>query len=156
MTIRPVPGQADLLSWAPPEPVVRFADERVRASTLAGRISRAVAEALKDASAGGVDRGEVAQRMTAYLGEDVSLNMVNAYASQAREDHVITLPRFLALLHATQDRRLLELLVEPFGWAVIERKFLPLIDLAAVQERQKKLKRQAAALWREAKSKGGL
>lgn len=153
---RPVVDQADLLSWVPPEPVVRFAEERVRASTLSGRISRAVAEGLKDSAAGGVDRGEVARRMSSFLGEEVSLNMVNAYASQAREDHVISLPRFLALLHATQDRRLLELLLEPFGWSVIERKFLPLIELAAVQEQQNELRRHADALRHKARSRGGL
>ena len=62
--------------------------------------------------------------------------MIDAYASIARDDHVISTPRFMALLQVTADRRLLELLAEPAGWAVIERRYLPLIELAAVRERE--------------------
>jgi len=153
---RPIPCQPDLLSWSPPEVVARFADERVRAVTLAGKIARSVAEALRDAAAAGVDRAEIARRMGAFLSEEISLHMINAYASQAREDHVISLSRFLALLHATGDRRLLEMLAEPLGWAVIEQKFLPLIELAAVQERQDELRHHADALRRKARQRGSL
>lgn len=145
-------GQLDLLAWQPPQPVARFPDDAVRASTLSGRVSRAVAAALRDC---GISREEIARRMSDYLGETVSQNMLDAYASQAREEHRISVPRFLALVHATGDRRLMEAMAELFGWTVIERRFLPLIELAQVREREDELRRQAEALRRQAKS-GGL
>ena len=143
------PAQLDLLAWTPPETVERFEDRVVRASTIAGQISHAVAAALRDADARGVSREEVARLMGAYLGERISVPMLNGYASQAREQNVISTPRLLALVHVTGDRRLLQLLAEPFGWAVIEAKFLPMIELAALREREDELRRKADALRRQ-------
>ncbi len=146
-------SQPDLLNWTPPQPVVRFPEEQVRAATFVARLSRAVSVALGEC---GLPRKEVATRMSAYLGETVSPTMLDAYASQARADHKISVPRFLALLHATRDRRLMELLAEPLGWAVIDRKHLPMIELAAVQEQRDELARRADALRRAARSGGAL
>jgi hypothetical protein len=147
------PRQPDLLDWTPPEPVAAFAPEQVRGATLEARIARAVSVALQDSK---LTREEIAKQMGAWLGEKVSLNMLNAYASVARQDHPIGLSRFLALVQATGDRRLLELLAEMFGWAVIERRHLPLIEMAAVQERLDELHRTKEALRRAARAGGGL
>jgi hypothetical protein len=92
--------------------------------------------------------------MSEFLGQPVSVNMLDAYASQARGQHNISAVRLVALLHATQDRRLLELVAEMFGWPVIERKFLKLIELASLQEREDALRRQRETLRREARSEG--
>jgi hypothetical protein len=145
------PVQADLLEWVPPAPVQRFEDVQVRAASIAGKLCRGISQALKDS---GHARGVIAERMTAFLGEDVTANMLNAYASPAREDQVINVVRFVALIHATQDRRLLELLAETFGWIVIERRYLRLIELAALQEQQDELRRRTDAARRQAKSEG--
>ena len=142
------PAQLSLLEWTPPEPTVRFDEVQVRAATIEARVSRAIAAALKDSVS---DRQAVAEAMGDFLGQRVTKNMLDAYASVAREDHPITIARFVALLHATRDRRLLELIAEPLGWAVIDRKMLPLIELAAVQEKQRELHAQADALRRRAK-----
>lgn len=150
---RAAPGQLSLLEWTPPPATTRFEEERVRAATINGRVCMAVSAALKDC---GLTRAEVAQRMSAYLGQPVSKAMLDAYASQGREDHTIGLTRFIALLHVTRDRRLLEMIAEQFGWAAIDRKYLPLIDLAAVQERQDELRRHADALRRQARTGGAL
>ncbi len=147
------PDQMDLLAWQQPEVVRAFPPEQVRGATFAARIARAVSVALTDCAA---PRAEVAGRMSDYLGQKISLAMLNAYASAARDDHTISLPRFLALLHATGDQRLLELLAEPFGLAVIERKHLPLIEMALVSERIAELKGMHEAKRREARAKGGL
>ncbi len=146
-------GQPDLLEWEPPQPVARFPEEQVRAASLAGRISRAVAAALADSDD---CRETIAARMSAFLGERVSPAMLDAYASQAREDHRISVPRFVALLHATRDRRLLELLAEPLGWAVIERRHLPLIEVAAIREHEDELRRRREHLMRAARTGAGL
>lgn len=143
------PGQPDLLDWQPPEAVKRFPEEQVRAATFAARVSRAVAAALADADA---EREAIAARMSSFLGERVSPAMLDAYASQAREDHRISVPRLMALLHATRDRRLLELLAEPLGWAVIDRRHLPLIEVAAIREHEDELRKRREFLMRSARS----
>jgi hypothetical protein len=143
------PDQLDLLAWEPPETVARFDDRVIRAATIAGQISHAVAAALRDADDRGLYRDEVARRMGAYLGERVSVPMLNGYASEAREQNVISVPRLLALVHVTGDRRLLQMLAEPFGWAVIEGRHLPLIEIAAIREREDELRRRADALRRQ-------
>lgn len=150
---RAAPGQASLFEWTPPPATARFDEERIRAATIGGRICRAVCAALRDSE---LSREDVAARMTCFLGERVSKAMLDAYASQAREDHMISVPRFVALLHVTRDRRLLEMVAEQFGWAVIERRYLPLIDLAAVQEQRDELTRRADALRRQARAGGAL
>lgn len=147
------PTQPDLLDWQQPEIVRAFPPELVRGPTMEARIARAVSVALQDCVK---TREQVAVCMSAYLGTRVSKAMLDAYASAAREEHTISLPRFLALIDATGDRRLLELLAEQFDLAVIERKHLPLIDMALVRERIDELKDVVNAKRREARSKGGL
>lgn len=145
--------QLDLLDWTPPEATVRFDDATVRAATIQARVSKAISAALKDS---GVDRAEIARRMSGFLGEPVTTNMLNAYASQAREDHAISVPRFMALMAATGDRRLLQLLAEDMGWAVIDKRHLPLIELAAVQDKLAELEAHRSALRRRVKTAGAL
>lgn len=153
----PVPGQTDLLlDWEPPRPVAKFEEHRVRAACFRDRLARAVAATLKDADARGLTREDIAARMSEFLGERISLAMLNAYASQAREDHVISVARLLGLLHATRDQRLLELLAEPLGFAVVERKYLPLIELAAVREQSDALAKRARDVRRAARREGVL
>lgn len=115
----------DLLNWQPPEVVRQFEPEQVRAASLRAAVAKAVGAALKDCAQ---TRECVAEAMSEYLGEPVGKNILDAYASEAREEHVINVVRFLALVHATGDDRLLQLLVEPFGLAVIDRKYLPAIE----------------------------
>jgi hypothetical protein len=143
--------QDDLLNWQPPAPVKRFDDDKVRAGSVAGRVCRAVSLSLKES---GVDRSLIAERMSEFLGEEVSKNMLDAYSSQAREEHVINVVRFIALIHATRDRRLLEMVAEMFGWAVIERRYLKLIELASLNEHRDELRQRADAARRQAKSEG--
>ena len=153
MTRRPLSrvDQLDLLAWRAPEIIARFADHQVRAASIAGRVCKAISAALDEC---GKPRAVVAESMSEFLGARVSKHMLDAYASQAREDHQISVVRFVALIHATGDRRLLELLADAFGWAVIERKYLPLIDLARVRERADELERTATAIRRDARAQG--
>ena len=145
--------QPDLLTWEPPQTVLAFEEAEVRGSTLAARISRAVSVALRDC---GKPRTQVARLMGEYLGESVSPAMLDAYASVGRDQHRISVPRLAALMHATGDRRLLEMLAEPMGWAVIERRHLPLIRVASLREREDELRREREALMRRARGDGAL
>ena len=142
--------QLDLLAWTPPEPVLRFAEADVRAPNVTAVLARAVSASLQ-----GHDRGAVADGMGDFLGARVSRAMLDAYASQARADHAISAPRFWALVHATGDRRLLELMAARQDWAVVERRHLPLIELASLREHQDDLERHEAALRRRVRA-GGL
>lgn len=144
---RPAPVQPDLLD----SPPGGFEEAQVRAASLAGRISRAVAVTLRDCE---LSRAEIAARMGAFLGERVSEAMVNAYASAAREDHNISAVRLLALVHATGDVRLLHLLVEPFGLTPVPVAVLPLIELARVHESMEAMRRRADALRRSVRPLG--
>jgi hypothetical protein len=66
-------------------------------STLSGAMSRALDEAREN----GLDRYEVAARMSKILGHEVSKGMIDAYTSQARDTHTISAVRFKAFVRAT-------------------------------------------------------
>lgn len=128
MRVRGDDRTLDLLNWEPPQTSASFPEEQVRAASLRAQISKAVALALKDC---GKNRDEVAKEIGEYLGEACSKNILDAYASESREDHVINVVRFMALIHATGDVRLLQMLAAPFGWAVVDERYLPAIEEAA-------------------------
>jgi hypothetical protein len=150
MARAPCPATLDLLGWETPDitPVVPIED--VRAASLRGRISRAVALVLRDCD---LPREDVAQRMSDFLGKDetVTKAMVDAYASQAREAHTISAIRLVALAHATGDLRPLQVLIEPLEQAIVPRRFVPAIQETLIDQEierltnEKKLKR---AQWR--------
>lgn len=137
--------QLSLLDWVPPIVSTGYDPRLIRGNSLGFRLSRAISVTLEEC---GQSRPEVAERMSDILGRAVTVNMLNAYASGQREDHQISVPRFDALIGATQDRRLLEFLAEPRGWAVIESRYLPMIELAAVAEHKKELSRLEQGLRR--------
>lgn len=145
------PRQPNLLDWEPPQAEIAFEEREVRGTTFAARISRAVSIALRES---GKPRARIAAAMSAFLGDEVSTPMLDAYASVGRDQHNISVARYLALMHATGDRRLLELLAEPLGWAVIERRHLPLIKVAAIRDREDELRREREALMRRARAEG--
>lgn len=157
MARRRTPSSADqldlLTDWQPSEPVVAFAPETVRGASIAVSISKAVSQALGDC---GKSRAEIAEAMGAYLDEQVSEHMLNAYASEAKSEHIINLVRFVALLDVTGDRRLLELIAGMFGWAVIERKYLPAIEMAEAMEVRAELDREIDARRRTLRKNGVL
>ncbi len=138
--------QQDLLEWAAAN--AGFAEEAVRASSLSGRIARAVACVLRDCR---LDRDEVAARMSAFLGERVGRSSLDQYASQARADYNISAVRLVALAHATGDTRLLGLLLDPFGLTPVPKHAL---DLLRVQEQLKALRAREAELLRAVGGEG--
>jgi hypothetical protein len=121
-----------LQDWKPPAVAVGFRPEEVRAVSIAARFCKAMALALKEC---GRTREEVARTMSAYLGEEVSKNMLDAYVSEARDSHVINVARFAALVYATGDMRLLALLPEMFGFIVAEKKYRHWINAAVARDK---------------------
>lgn len=140
--------QLSLLDWVPPSPTVAFERDLVRGNTFERRLSRVISVCLETC---GRSREQVADAMSRRLDRHISVNILNAYSSPERETHVISVPRYEALLAATQDQRLLEFIAEPHGLAVVDRRLLPMIQLAEVQIRKREISRMEAGLRREAR-----
>jgi len=64
-------------------------------------LSEAMSRALEEARERGLDRYDIAKRMSKTLGQEVSKGMIDAYTSQARETHTISAVRFKAFVRAT-------------------------------------------------------
>ncbi|MHB9021337.1 MAG: hypothetical protein ACYC3A_05880 [Halothiobacillus sp.] len=75
-------------------------------------VAHLVGELLRDA---GVDRLEVAARMSRLTGKEISKNMLDAYASDAREDHNLPLYLLPALEAVVQSHTLTAWLAEVRG-----------------------------------------
>ena len=138
----------DLLSWEPTPIVEAFEPRLVRASSLRSKIARAVSEAMKDWIG---DREILAEKMSEWLGEDVTHNMLNAYASEAREDHSIPYLRLLALVHVTGDVRLLQIGAELMGHSVIDDKYLSWVDVGRLADHKETIDKEFAAARRVAR-----
>ena len=88
-------GQLSLLDWVPPSPVAAFEDGLIRANSFDARLAKAISVCLAEC---GRSREQVADSMSRTLDRHISVNMLNAYASATRDTHVISVPRFDALL----------------------------------------------------------
>lgn len=151
MARRPRPCSSTLNlfeTWVPPVVVKTFEPVAVRAATLRSSISKAVSLSLKE---GGKGREETAREIGEYLGEDCPKNMLDAYASESREEHSISLLRFIGLVAVTRDMRLLNLVANLFGWVVVDQKYLPAIREAICTDKIEELQqiqKQARRDWR--------
>ena len=139
----------DLLAWEPPEVTPRVDNDQVRAETLRGRVSRAVALVLREST---LSREVIAERMSDFLEEAVSVPMLAAYASQAREEHSISAIRLVALAHATGDLRPLQMLIEPLDHAVVPSRYLPAIEAELTADKAEQLAQKAEELRQQAKA----
>lgn len=136
-------GTMDLFTWQPPqppEPAAQFGEDEVRGASWDAKICRAMSLALDEC---GLTREEVAERMSACIGRTVSKAMLDAYTSEARDNHTISITRFLALVHATGDFRLLGLLEGLFDRSSIENRHVGLIRAAQRREAAAKLLKEA-------------
>jgi hypothetical protein len=149
MTRRRDPETPDLFRDFTPAPVVmRFSPERVRAARASARISRAVAEAIKQSRR---SRGQIALAMSAYLGEDVSAAMLDQYTSTANDKNNIPAHRLIALLAVTGDARVINAALHDTSLVAVDAKFEPLIRREMAKEARDRLDREisaADAQWR--------
>lgn len=148
---RPCPDQMDLLAYT--SPVAAFEPSRVRGATLAATLAKAISAALK---ACGKSRDQVAHDLGEYLGDPLEKSTLDKWASEANEGYLPTIVRFIGLIHATKSRELLQVIADHFGWVVIDRKYLPAIELAAMTIRKEEIDRHVAALRRDLKNAGVL
>jgi hypothetical protein len=145
MTKRRDPHTLDLWrDWTPPEDVAaRFEPEVAKGGTLDVKIARVLSEAM---SRSGKSRAEIAAQMSDYLGQNVTENMLDCYASPARRDHKITLERFIALLDATACYELLGFVAEFVGFVAVPERYSEIIQLWETEERMADLERQRVTL----------
>jgi hypothetical protein len=130
---------------------VAYPEREVRAASLRSRIAKAVAVTLREAEG---DRETIAAAMSVFLGEEVSKNMLDAYASEAREDHTIPYLRLLALVHVTGDVRPMQLGAEQFGHAVIDERYLPWVEIGRLADERERLERAYETARRAARTGG--
>lgn len=132
--------------WKPPRVSVGFEPGAFPGSRLASRISRAIARALKDC---GKDRQTVAAQMSERLGTKVSKQILEAYASEAKNQNNITLERFIALVHVTGKTELLGFLAEDFDMAVIPKRYENVIELALIEDHARMIETRKKTLQAE-------
>ena len=90
-----------------------------RECDLAG-LRRQTASAVGHALKGDArSRREIAAAMSALLDDEVSACMLDAYASEARENHAISFDRFLALIAVTERFDLLNALTTRVGAVIL-------------------------------------
>ncbi len=75
-------------------------------------IARVVGAAIADS---GIDRADIARQMSELLGREVTVHMLNAYSSEAREEHKINLERAIAFDQATGSFALLQYFASKCG-----------------------------------------
>jgi hypothetical protein len=137
MAKEPDPFTIDMFTgWTPPRVSVGFEPGAIPGKRVASRISRAIAKAIADS---GKSRGTIAGLMSERLGSQVTVSMLDAYCSEAKIQNNITVERFIALVHATGAIALLGFIAEEFNLAVIPRKYENVIELALIEDHQRRI-----------------
>ncbi len=110
-------------------------------------VASAVARILKDDPR---SRYEVAAGVSALLDDDVSKLMLDAYASEAREGHNISVGRFLALIAETQRYDVLDDLVKRIGCKLLVGEEVFTAELGHVRTQIERLQARERVLKRVA------
>ena len=129
--------------YQPPEVTVGFEPEITKGGTLDVKIARALSHAMHEC---GLSRVEIAEKMSTYLDQKVTENMLNTYASPAREDHKITLERLIALVEVTGSHGLLGFVADFSDFVVVPKRFAEVIHLWIAEEELEKMERHRAIL----------
>ena len=148
MKVRGDTNTGDLFKDYQPPPVAVTPRPEVKAVGMEARVAKAVAAVL-DAFEG--SREDAAAAMSSFLASPITKNALDAFCSEAREDHVIGLVRAWALTKATGDLSLLALIVEDLGYAIIPKRYLAAVEeaqLACAEEEIAVRKKRARQSWR--------
>lgn len=154
MTRHRDPLTKDLFSWQPPKVAVGYGPEVMGRGALDNKIARLIAQALREARAArGLDRSAVAERMSRYLGRTISEAMLNKWSSEGSGDHRIPLDAFVALVDASEVKKLLGFVPGEFGLVVIEQEYAELIEERLLDDHIEEMqaRRQVLAAHRRAK-----
>jgi hypothetical protein len=132
----------DLLSWEPPKVAPRFEETRVRASSLARKVCRVLAESLKE---DGRSREDIAAQLSEFLGEEISRDSMDAWTSEARENNNISAYRYFALARILGSAEMLNELLTDTNMIVVDQKYQPLIERELALEKKEALEQFIAS-----------
>jgi hypothetical protein len=114
---------------------------------LRRQAASAVSQALKGDKR---SRREIAAAMSALLDDEVSAMMLDAYASEARENHAVSFDRFLALVAVTDRFDLLNALVAKVGAMILVGEEVKTARLGHLECQLRDIEEEIAALRGEA------
>lgn len=135
-----------------------FDSESESAGSLACgiEIASTMAEALARAQEKGIRREQVAEKMSFYLGERVSEQMLYAYTATSKDKHEISMRRAMAFDAAINSDVLLGLYAKKRGdRRVITHEEAAYIELGRIHQEEKELAERKRALQAILKVKGG-
>lgn len=125
--------------YQPEDVAAKIAPEIMKGGTLNVQIARVIAHACQES---GKSREEISRQMSAFLDQAITVNMLDAYASPARENHKITLERFIALLDATECYGLLAFVCQFAGYVAVPERYANIIEIwrndREIEERQRR------------------
>lgn len=114
---------------------------------LERKVAAAVSQILRE---DGRSRFEIAGLVSALMGEDVSKFMLDAYASEARDGHNISLARFLGLVVATQRFDALDAVLRQVGVSAMVGDEIRLAEIGHLEAQKRQLDQRLKSLKSEA------
>lgn len=126
-------NMGDLFGHLPP---TSQKSQPIKAANIKVKWSKAISLALSNCP---MSREEIAKQMGDYLGENISPNILDAYASQGRDTHIINLPRLEALIFVTGDISLVNLLADVLNHVAIHKTYIDHVDYAVWRVARKEL-----------------
>lgn len=114
------------------------------------KLALAMARACREAAEHGVDRFELARRMSGMLGVEVTKGMIDAYCSQARETHNISAVRFKAFVRATGCLWLWNVYLDGEGLTLLQGEEALLAQATLAEQRGRALLEEARQLKKRA------
>lgn len=112
--------------YTPVEVAAHIDPDVSKGGTLDVKIARVLAHAMQKSE---MSRADIAEAMSEHLGQRVTENMLDSYASPARRDHKITLERFIALLEVTNRYELLAFVCEFAGFVAVPERYADIIEI---------------------------
>ncbi|PKP93167.1 MAG: hypothetical protein CVT77_06450 [Alphaproteobacteria bacterium HGW-Alphaproteobacteria-16] len=128
-----IPAGQFAFSFDPPAP----ARAQGSLAGLGREIAATVAVMLKE---DGRSRFELAGKVSELLDDDVTKGMLDAYASEARENHAISAERLLALVAVTDRHDLLDRLMRRIGATVLVGEQILTAELGHIDRQIAELK----------------
>ncbi len=124
----------------------RMSDKPAALAGLESQIASAVGTILNSITE---PREVTAAKMSVLLADQVSRQMLDAYASPAREGHKVPMSRFLALVAVTKRHDVLDILMREIGAAVLVDEEIQTARIGQLQltidEANRELKRLKAS-----------
>lgn len=110
-------------------------------------IASTMSQALEKARQGGLKREEVADRMSYFLGERISVATINSFTSIAQDTREVSLRRAIAFDAATEGNALLDLYCAKRGNRhVITTEDAAFIELGKIHHQERELADRKRAL----------